>query len=53
MIQAYSGKKKGDLEPHLFAIAEEALDCMRRGKGGGGKDPTGAGDQTIVVSGER
>jgi hypothetical protein len=25
---------------------------MRRGKGGGGIDPTGAGDQTIVVSGE-
>jgi hypothetical protein len=53
MIKSYAGKKKGDLEPHLFAIAEEALDCMRRGSGGGGKDPTGAGDQTIVVSGER
>lgn len=26
---------------------------MRRGAGGGGTDPTGAGDQTIVVSGER
>ena len=53
IIQAYSGRKKGDLEPHLFAIAEEALDCMRRGSGSGGKDQTGAGDQTIVVSGER
>ncbi|WRT65043.1 uncharacterized protein IL334_001985 [Kwoniella shivajii] len=52
IIQAYSGRKKGELEPHLFAIAEEALDCMRRGAGGGGTDPTGAGDQTIVVSGE-
>ncbi|RSH90241.1 Myosin type-2 heavy chain 1 [Saitozyma podzolica] len=52
IIAAYSGKKKGDLEPHLFAIAEEALDCMRRGSGKGGKDSTGAGDQTIVVSGE-
>ena len=37
----------------MFAIAEEALDCMRRGAGTGGTDPTGAGDQTIVVSGER
>lgn len=53
MIKSYAGRKKGDLEPHLFAIAEEALDCMRRGTGGGGKDQTGAGDQTIVVSGER
>lgn len=53
IIQAYSGRKKGELEPHLFAIAEEALDCMRRGAGGGGTDQTGAGDQTIVVSGER
>ncbi|ORX34366.1 P-loop containing nucleoside triphosphate hydrolase protein [Kockovaella imperatae] len=52
IIQAYSGRKKGELEPHLFAIAEEALDCMRRGSGTGGTDPTGAGDQTIVVSGE-
>ena len=53
IIQAYSGRKKGELEPHLFAIAEEALDCMRRGAGTGGTDQTGAGDQTIVVSGER
>ncbi|ORY26880.1 P-loop containing nucleoside triphosphate hydrolase protein [Naematelia encephala] len=52
IIQAYSGRKKGELEPHLFAIAEEALDCMRRGNGTGGTDQTGAGDQTIVVSGE-
>ncbi|KAG5460461.1 MAG: P-loop containing nucleoside triphosphate hydrolase protein, partial [Olpidium bornovanus] len=24
VVQAYSGKKRGDLEPHLFAIAEDA-----------------------------
>jgi myosin-5 len=53
MINQYAGKKKGELEPHLFAIAEEALDYMRRGNGTGGKDNTGAGDQTIIVSGER
>ncbi|KAJ9119953.1 hypothetical protein QFC24_005436 [Naganishia onofrii] len=52
MINQYAGKKKGELEPHLFAIAEEALDYMRRGNGTGGKDNTGAGDQTIIVSGE-
>ncbi|KAL7424360.1 Myosin type-2 heavy chain 1 [Cryptotrichosporon argae] len=52
ILQAYSGRKKGELDPHLFAIAEEALDLMRRGSGKGGVDPTGAGDQTIVVSGE-
>lgn len=52
-IQTYSGRKKGEQAPHLFAIAEDALDNMRRGTGGGGIDPTGAGDQTIVVSGER
>ncbi|WVQ83994.1 hypothetical protein IAT38_006139 [Cryptococcus sp. DSM 104549] len=51
-IQLYSGQKKGQQEPHVFAIAEEALECMRRGEGNGGTDPTGAGDQTIVVSGE-
>ncbi|TXT13452.1 hypothetical protein VHUM_00819 [Vanrija humicola] len=52
ILHAYAGKKKGELDPHLFAIAEEALDYMRRGTGDGGVDLTGAGDQTIVVSGE-
>ncbi|KJD99955.1 hypothetical protein I311_06450 [Cryptococcus gattii NT-10] len=52
-VKLYAGQKKGEREPHVFAIAEEALDSMRRGDGGGGVDPTGAGDQTIIVSGER
>lgn len=42
IMQAYSGRKRGDLEPHLFAIAEDAYTAMR-------KDGTG---QTIIVSGE-
>lgn len=42
IIQAYAGKTRGDLEPHLFAIAEDAYRCMLRDKK----------DQTIVVSGE-
>ncbi|PVF95603.1 hypothetical protein CPB86DRAFT_875543 [Serendipita vermifera] len=42
VIQAYSGRRRGDLEPHLFAIAEDAYGHMKRdGKG-----------QTIIVSGE-
>jgi hypothetical protein len=43
IIQAYTGRRRGDLEPHLFAIAEDAYTAMR-------KDGTG---QTIIVSGER
>jgi myosin V len=43
IIQAYSGRKKGELEPHLFAIAEDAYTAMSR---------DGMG-QTIIVSGER
>jgi hypothetical protein len=43
IIQAYSGKRRGELEPHLFAIAEDAYTAMR-------KDGMG---QTIIVSGER
>jgi len=43
IIQAYSGRRKGELEPHLFAIAEDAYTRMQ-------KDAEG---QTIIVSGER
>ncbi|KAK7207894.1 class V myosin [Myxozyma melibiosi] len=42
IIQMYSGKRRGDLEPHLFAIAEDAYRCMIRDEK----------NQTIVVSGE-
>ncbi|KAI9317670.1 P-loop containing nucleoside triphosphate hydrolase protein [Dichotomocladium elegans] len=42
IIQQYSGKRRGELEPHLFAIAEDAYRCMIR-------EQT---NQTIVVSGE-
>ncbi|KAJ7285580.1 myosin 5 [Mycena rebaudengoi] len=42
IIQAYAGRKRGELEPHLFAIAEDAYTAMRKeGEG-----------QTIIVSGE-
>ena len=43
IIQAYSGRRRGDLEPHLFAIAEDAYSHMKRDLQG----------QTIIVSGER
>lgn len=43
IIQAYSGRRRGELEPHLFAIAEDAYTAMS-------KDGMG---QTIIVSGER
>ncbi|GAA5796115.1 hypothetical protein HPULCUR_001484 [Helicostylum pulchrum] len=42
IVQQYSGKRRGELEPHLFAIAEEAYRCMIREEI----------NQTIVVSGE-
>ncbi|KAI9303935.1 P-loop containing nucleoside triphosphate hydrolase protein [Cunninghamella echinulata] len=42
IIQQYSGRRRGELEPHLFAIAEDAYRCMIREKT----------NQTIVVSGE-
>jgi myosin V len=42
IIQAYMGRRKGDLEPHLFAIAEDAYTNMQK---------EGVG-QTIIVSGE-
>ncbi|KAI9618203.1 hypothetical protein H4Q26_012555 [Puccinia striiformis f. sp. tritici PST-130] len=42
IVQAYAGRKKGELEPHLFAIAEDAYRCMIRDRR----------DQTVIVSGE-
>lgn len=42
IVQAYSGRKRGEMQPHLFAIAEDAYRCMLR-------DHV---NQTIVVSGE-
>ncbi|ODV89218.1 hypothetical protein CANCADRAFT_3849 [Tortispora caseinolytica NRRL Y-17796] len=42
VIQAYAGRRLGELEPHLFAIAENAYRCMIRDHK----------NQTIVVSGE-
>ncbi|ORE01922.1 hypothetical protein BCV72DRAFT_62883 [Rhizopus microsporus var. microsporus] len=42
MIQKYSGSRREDLEPHLFAIAEDAYRCMIRDNK----------NQTIIVSGE-
>ncbi|RCI02900.1 Myosin type-2 heavy chain 1 [Rhizopus stolonifer] len=42
IVQQYSGKRRGELEPHLFAISEEAYRCMIREEK----------NQTIVVSGE-
>lgn len=43
IIQQYAGRRRGELEPHLFAIAEDAFRCMIREQM----------NQTIVVSGER
>ena len=43
IIQQYSGRRRGELEPHLFAIAEDAYRQMIREKK----------NQTVVVSGER
>lgn len=42
IVQAYAGKTRGELDPHLFAIAEDAYRCMKRD----------GENQTIVVSGE-
>lgn len=41
-MRQYSGRKRDELEPHLFAVAEEAYRAMMRG----GKN------QSVVVSGE-
>ena len=42
IVQAYSGKRRGELDPHLFAIAEDAYRYMK----------LDGNNQTIVVSGE-
>lgn len=42
IIQAYASKRRGELDPHLFAIAEEAYRCMK----------TDGKNQTVVVLGE-
>jgi len=42
IMRAYSGKRRGELEPHLFAIAEEAYRNMLRE----------SRNQSIIVSGE-
>lgn len=42
IMRAYSGKRRGELEPHLFAIAEEAYRNMLRENR----------NQSIIVSGE-
>lgn len=42
IIQLYSGTTRGERDPHLFAIAEDAYRCMLRDNK----------NQTIVVSGE-
>ena len=42
IIQAYSGKTMGELDPHIFAVAEEAFSCMTRHNR----------NQSIIVSGE-
>ncbi|KAF7317077.1 Myosin motor domain-containing protein [Mycena chlorophos] len=42
IVKSYVGRRRGELEPHLFAIAEDAFSAMALdGKG-----------QTIIVSGE-
>lgn len=41
-IQAYRGQTMGDLDPHIFAVAEEAFTQMERDQR----------DQSIIVSGE-
>ncbi|KAJ3067979.1 Myosin type-2 heavy chain 1 [Podochytrium sp. JEL0797] len=42
IMREYSGKHRGELEPHLFAVAEEAYRTMIRDKR----------NQSIIVSGE-
>jgi myosin-5 len=42
VIHAYSGKTLGELDPHIFAVAEEAFRCLGRN----------SRNQSIIVSGE-
>ncbi|XP_053740826.1 unconventional myosin-Vc [Synchiropus splendidus] len=42
VIQAYSGRNMGDMDPHIFAVAEEAYKQMARNHK----------NQSIIVSGE-
>lgn len=42
LIQAYSGKTRGELEPHLFAVAEDAFRSMQ----------CDGRNQSIIISGE-
>ena len=42
LIQAYSGKSRGELEPHLFAVSEDAFRTMQRDQK----------NQSIIISGE-
>ena len=42
IMRQYSGQRRGELEPHLFAVAEEAYRTMIREQR----------NQSIIVSGE-
>lgn len=42
IIHTYSGRAMGELDPHIFAVAEEAFRCMGRHNV----------NQSIIVSGE-
>ncbi|XP_075883468.1 unconventional myosin-Va-like [Nelusetta ayraudi] len=42
IISAYHGQNMGDMDPHIFAVAEEAYKCMARDQR----------NQSIIVSGE-
>ena len=41
-IQAYRGQNMGDLDPHIYAVSEEAFKLMERD----------SNNQSIIVSGE-
>jgi myosin heavy subunit len=42
MIQMYSGKRRSDVHPHIYAIADEAYRAMLRNKA----------NQSILITGE-